>query len=530
MISVFVCLLLGLAFTEGEEQLFYSTSCQQLSYSFSSFEVEWSNMKPYIYNSTAAKPKGLFCEFLRRMIKRADKIFYKFNQNPGNKIQDFKCRLTNRQQVESNKSGNTTLIMPVMIKASGEVDDPCTIKLHHSKGPAYIVKRNVLKPLTQLGRSFINGGQIIGLTLILTAISGVIMWILDRQRNPVDFPASFIQGSWQGFWWAFVTMTTVGYGDTAPRSVQARLYSILWMLLGMVAFSVLTANFTSSLAHEIEEDMSLHGKTVAVLNRSLAKQAAVSEGAKFIEYNDVETMIQSLITEKNRSVNGLLLDIQVALSNAQRFREHTLEIGRTLDYKYNIGMRVKPPQNETQSCFLMKKCAEDLLSSETVELKSLKYLSDAFSSTQSQNVSSSLFDDYDFLIILLAIFGTLIGAGLVWEYFYFRPKVERINKVNDDIEMEDGDRESDKAILIRSEVEELCEGCRAKVENIMKEEGKQRLQGLQTVVSPFDGFSIIGNQLSSIPGVSSIKKIRSGIPSNVQHLAKLTRGKGNHRS
>ena len=58
------------------------------------------------------------------------------------------------------------------------------------------------------------------------------------------------------------------YGDTAPRSVQARLYSILWMLLGMVAFSVLTANFTSSLAHEIEEDLSLHGKTVSILLRS----------------------------------------------------------------------------------------------------------------------------------------------------------------------------------------------------------------------------------------------------------------------
>ena len=51
--------------------------------------------------------------------------------------------------------------------------DPCTIKVYYSKGPAYIVKRNELKPLTQLGRSFINGGQIIGLTLILTVISGV---------------------------------------------------------------------------------------------------------------------------------------------------------------------------------------------------------------------------------------------------------------------------------------------------------------------------------------------------------------------
>lgn len=83
-------------------------------------------------------------------------------------------------------------------------------------------------------------------------------------------------------------------------------------------------------------------------------------------------MIQSLIFENNRSVNGLLLDIHVALSNAQRFREHTLEIGRTVDYKYNIGMRVKPAQNETLSCVLMKNCANDLLSSETFELKALK--------------------------------------------------------------------------------------------------------------------------------------------------------------
>ena len=52
------------------------------------------------------------------------------------------------------------------------------------------------------------------------------------------------------------------YGDTAPKSVPARLYSILWMLLGMVAFSVLTANFTSSLTHEIEEDLTLFGKKV----------------------------------------------------------------------------------------------------------------------------------------------------------------------------------------------------------------------------------------------------------------------------
>ena len=52
------------------------------------------------------------------------------------------------------------------------------------------------------------------------------------------------------------------------------------------------------------------------------------------------------------------------------------------------------------------------------------------SEEQSEKESSSLFEDYDFLVILLALFGVLVGGGLLWEYFYYKPKMERINKVN----------------------------------------------------------------------------------------------------
>ena len=91
------------------------------------------------------------------------------------------------------------------------------------------------------------------------------------------------------------------------------------------------------------------------------------------------------------------------------------------------------------------------------------------------------------------------------------------------MEGEDRNKDSEKAILLRTEVEELCEECRAKVENIMREEGKQRLQSMQTVISPFEGFSIIGSQLSSIPGVSSIRKIGSELPYNVQNLTRKSK-------
>ena len=69
-----------------------------------------------------------------------------------------------------------------------------------------------------------------------------------------------------------------------------------------------------------------------------------------------------------------------------------------------------------------------------------------------------------------------------------------------------------KAILFGNEVEELCEECRAKVDTITKQEGKQRLLDLQIGINPLDGFSIIGNQLISLPGVSSIRKMGSELP------------------
>lgn len=101
------------------------------------------------------------------MIKPHSRISYKLTE-----VKKFVKASTQ----PSNSSGNVTISLPVMIKTN--VDDPCEIKVYLSKGPAYIAKRNQMKPLTQLGLSFINGGQIIGLTLILTVISGVFIWIL----------------------------------------------------------------------------------------------------------------------------------------------------------------------------------------------------------------------------------------------------------------------------------------------------------------------------------------------------------------
>jgi voltage-gated potassium channel len=60
------------------------------------------------------------------------------------------------------------------------------------------------------------------------------------------------------FWWAIVTMTTVGYGDYTPKSMEGRVFAVLVMFAGISLVSLLTATISSIfVARRIREDKGL---------------------------------------------------------------------------------------------------------------------------------------------------------------------------------------------------------------------------------------------------------------------------------
>ena len=50
-----------------------------------------------------------------------------------------------------------------------------------------------------------------------------------------------------GIWWAWVTVTTVGYGDIVPTSAEGRFFASFLILLGIVMVSLVTANLSAFL-------------------------------------------------------------------------------------------------------------------------------------------------------------------------------------------------------------------------------------------------------------------------------------------
>jgi voltage-gated potassium channel len=61
---------------------------------------------------------------------------------------------------------------------------------------------------------------------------------------------------WDGLWWAFVTVTTVGYGDVVPATTAGRILAIGLMLGGigflLVLAGALVEHFVSVEAEERE--------------------------------------------------------------------------------------------------------------------------------------------------------------------------------------------------------------------------------------------------------------------------------------
>ena len=77
-------------------------------------------------------------------------------------------------------------------------------------------------------------------------------FVTVAERNATD---ATIQDLPDGLWWAVTTVTTVGYGDTYPKTAIGRGVGVALMLLGISLFSVVTATVAAFFVEEREDEL-----------------------------------------------------------------------------------------------------------------------------------------------------------------------------------------------------------------------------------------------------------------------------------
>jgi polar amino acid transport system substrate-binding protein len=88
--------------------------------------------------------------------------------------------------------------------------------------------------------------EIVLLLMLVIFIFGFFLWLVERRHNKFQFRPGLL-GLFDGLWWSAVTMTTVGYGDKAPKSNLGKAIAIIWMFTAVIIISSFTAGIASTL-------------------------------------------------------------------------------------------------------------------------------------------------------------------------------------------------------------------------------------------------------------------------------------------
>lgn len=111
----------------------------------------------------------------------------------------------------------------------------------------------------------------IGICLLLLVVLAILSGILMSNIDPA------IPTLGDGVWWAWETITSVGYGDEAPTSLHGRILAVFVMLFGLCIFSIITANLSayfigkSKLSKDAQAGK-LEGKEILRLMHDMQKQ------------------------------------------------------------------------------------------------------------------------------------------------------------------------------------------------------------------------------------------------------------------
>ncbi|XP_068679124.1 uncharacterized protein [Montipora foliosa] len=304
-----------------------------------------------------------------------------------------------------------------------------------------------------------NTWPIMVFTILLAGISGMCVWILETFFNEEEFPRSFTRGTYEGFWWAFVSMTTVGYGDKTPKFVFGRLFGVIWILFGLIVIAVFTATATSSLSISATDLAVVGGRKIGVLVNTSAELQARQRGAKVNVFTTVDKVFSKL---KENKIDGVFMErYRAAYYLSEALNDSTLKVFGSYDHEvvYDVAVRDSP---SAKSQMGKGSCFEQELERFDVDDILLDYLKpvDVYEGSDLQSfLSGKSKGTQNFLLVTLGIFVGLLFSGFITELLYIKlwKPTRKVQSREGEIDLNEARTQSDftKAINLKDVEDKL---------------------------------------------------------------------------
>jgi ABC-type amino acid transport substrate-binding protein len=201
------------------------------------------------------------------------------------------------------------------------------------------------------------------MTLVFTLLSvGFLIWLAERRKNPDQY-RSGLKGILDGFWWSAVTMTTVGYGDTVPRSSFGRLIALIWMFMAIIIISFFTAGIASSLT---VSQLDYGVKCFDDLNHVMVGSLEKSTTERYLQNKNIQPKTFGSVLEGMKALADGKIDAMVHDRPILQFYANTELKGKVTVIKamfnpqsYGIAMPNKTPYRELINHELLKRWTDE---------------------------------------------------------------------------------------------------------------------------------------------------------------------------
>ena len=138
--------------------------------------------------------------------------------------------------------------------------------------------------------------QLVLFLVLVTVEYGGMLVLTFEQSTP---GANITSGS-DAVWWAFVSITTVGYGDRYPITTGGRMTAVVMLWIGVALIGVLSAYLANSFLRPSVDDIASAAEDVAAPAPDTAAQAPTSAAELQALAADLETRLAVLRTAIGR--------------------------------------------------------------------------------------------------------------------------------------------------------------------------------------------------------------------------------------
>ncbi|XP_067028632.1 uncharacterized protein [Acropora muricata] len=262
--------------------------------------------------------------------------------------------------------------------------------------------------------SVMGAWPVLAASVLMFYNMGAIVWFLDAKENPKqdELSWSFVKGAYEGSWWAFVTMTTVGYGDQCVKSVRARLFALLWIIASLVSLPFLTGAISSILTVSVLETKLTVPKSdgsaataAAITNSSEAKLAMGRLSNKLKLTATYDTLEALVLSFKEGNVDYILVDMYLPVKRKDLFNGSWFEVAGSLKSElYHCAML----QGDTVK---LAPALKEMIAFDNVQTK---FLADDEPAEEVPSKKESLFFDPTSPFFTCVIYGGLCVLCFFW--------------------------------------------------------------------------------------------------------------------